>query len=516
MEFSLTRQDRTDPLSKKEMHIYCKGANNKFTFIPMPGFKSKFFGIIVPFGSFMRHMPTTSEKILDLPAGTAHLLEHLIFSRDNSLKNYGTSSQCDPLEELEKSGAELNAYTSHDHTLFYIQSVDNFYESALNLLKTVLSFNTDAIRLENERKVIMQEILLDLENPEEKVYNDIMHNLFSAHPIRDDIAGTKDTLDLIDEEIVNEAYHYYYSPERLNFVVVGDIDETLFLEQTLAELYPTQYIFNNDKDLLYCDNSNGLEKEIEIDSLDQELDAGAFSKFENEQVLSSEFEDKNYGKVIADNINNKLPQFIGALDYPICHIEEDRGSISKVIKVDSEEDFYCIAYRDSYFGQDRRIYGLDIERRKLAAEVVLGILFGSSSKFYEQANREALIDDSYFWQYVCYGDIAYFCLGSYTSDPELLSKSVKEVIEKSLMSDSISIDDFNRRKKMIIGNYIQEQDSIQELGFLMAGFNTKQMDGFHYSSLSRNLCMDDGVSILNDLFNESKCVEIIAESSRND
>lgn len=501
MRYSLTKQNRTDSLTNHERHIYCRGADNKFTFIPMPGFKSKFFAILVPFGAFMHHTPINNEKLLDLPPGTAHFLEHLIFTKSESLRQ-NDLDVC-PLEELEKLVAEVNAYTSYDHTLFYIQTVDNFNLAASYLLQAILNFKSEQSLIDNEKKIIEQEILLDLEEAENKIYDELLRSLFNSHPIKDDIAGSVDDLKLINKEVIDAAYSYYYSKEKLNFIFVGDFDEELILEEILEVLYPNE----DDNAIVTTGDLIDDDKEDRLSFFSEEAETVAT------KVAETEGANINAGSCEAcENIELTFNQaknlFLGSLDYPICHLENDKTFIKKEIEVSGDEEILYLGFKDSFFSKGQRLYGLDIEKRKLAAEIAFGILFGSSSQFYEYCNREALIDDSYFWQYVCYGDVGYFCLGSYTSNADALSTEIKKVISSYLEAELITEENFNRRKKMLIGNYIQEQDSIQDLGYLTARLNTQMMDGFHYSNMSNNLSMAEGLAVLKSVFVDSKLVEI--------
>ena len=88
-------------------------------YIPKLKFSKKFASILVPFGS-VNSSVRFNDEISDFPAGSAHYMEHCIFSKDES---------GGLLARLSSLGASANAYTSNTHTLYYFTSVENFFDS---------------------------------------------------------------------------------------------------------------------------------------------------------------------------------------------------------------------------------------------------------------------------------------------------------------------------------------------------------------------------------------------------
>jgi len=159
-------------------------------------------------------------------SGVAHFLEHLFFK--------GTKKH--PVGEfdriLESKGAIINAATSKDFTHYYITIPSEYFNTALDLHADMLT-NPQIPRkeLEQERKVVLEEISKDLNTPAKKVYNNLNEMMYSHHPYKRKVIGSADVISTIRREEILDFFNNYYTPSNMVTVVVGDIDTSKVIEQ---------------------------------------------------------------------------------------------------------------------------------------------------------------------------------------------------------------------------------------------------------------------------------------------
>ena len=140
----------------------------------------------------------------DANSGVAHFLEHLFFK--------GTKKH--PVGEfdriLESKGAIVNAATSKDFTHYYITIPSEYFETALDLHSDMLT-NPQIPRkeLEKERKVVLEEISKDGNNPSKKVYENLNEMMYSYHPYKRKVIGSADVISTITREEILEFFNNY-------------------------------------------------------------------------------------------------------------------------------------------------------------------------------------------------------------------------------------------------------------------------------------------------------------------
>ena len=131
--------------------------------------------------------------------GVSHFLEHLFFKGST---NHPTG-EFDNI--LESKGAITNAATSKDFTHYYITIPSNYFDLALELHADMLLHPLIPRKeLEKERKVVIEEIAKDETEPQSVVYDNLMEMLYTTHPYKRQVIGTRDIISTIQrEEILN-------------------------------------------------------------------------------------------------------------------------------------------------------------------------------------------------------------------------------------------------------------------------------------------------------------------------
>ena len=154
-----------------------------------------------------------------LPMGTAHFLEHKMFERDPAL--FGGSDSYD--DDFAAVGAESNAYTSHDRTVYYFSCTDNFPEALRALLSMVSELYVTKQSVSRERGIIGEEIRMNTDDPWERCSAGARTALFGRHPLQEEICGTLSSIRRITPAVLREAFDTFYRPDNMILTVCGRV-----------------------------------------------------------------------------------------------------------------------------------------------------------------------------------------------------------------------------------------------------------------------------------------------------
>jgi len=175
----------------------------------MPGFKSLSIGICVRAGT--RH-----EKPRE--AGISHFLEHMVF------KGTEKRTAADITREVERVGGEFNAFTTREYTCFHITLLNRDLELGMEILSDILLGSTfDAEEFEREKKVILQEIAMVEESPEE-ISQDLYYELlYGKHGLGRSILGTENSVRKMRRSDLLRYFRKHYRPDNMIVSVAGDV-----------------------------------------------------------------------------------------------------------------------------------------------------------------------------------------------------------------------------------------------------------------------------------------------------
>jgi predicted Zn-dependent peptidase len=215
-----------NPLTGHVLRTYRHPTGFVVKVLPRPGFSRRFAALTVPYGSIDTSFERAGQKFT-VPDGTAHFLEHCVFSRDDEGGLLG---------RLSALGASANAYTSHTHTLYYFSSVFHFGEGLDMYLDAVLEPYLEPDRVEAERPVILAELDQYLDDPDTVCYVQLLNKMYHDHPVRQDIGGTADSVNTITSEHLKQVWSTFYQPGKLSLTLVGDFDEKEILHRLASRL----------------------------------------------------------------------------------------------------------------------------------------------------------------------------------------------------------------------------------------------------------------------------------------
>ncbi|MBI2651759.1 insulinase family protein [Candidatus Woesearchaeota archaeon] len=151
--------------------------------------------------------------------GISHFLEHMLFEGTKKRKNSRIIAN-----EIEKYGAEFNAYTCGDRTSFFIKIINKHFDIALEILSDMIMNSVfDEKMIEKEKSVIFKEI--NMVNDDAKQYQWILFqkNLFERHPAKNPTYGTKETIKGLSKKTIIDYYFRHYAPNNMVVSVAGNV-----------------------------------------------------------------------------------------------------------------------------------------------------------------------------------------------------------------------------------------------------------------------------------------------------
>lgn len=161
--------------------------------------------------------------------GISHFIEHALF------KGTSTRSAKQIAEELDAVGGQLNAFTTKEYTCFHARVLDEHFRLAVDLLADML-FNSrfEPEDLEREKNVIIEEIKMYEDAPDELVHDIFTGTLWQGHPLGRPIVGTEEVVKSLSRNDLLRFYERHYLTGRMVVAVAGNIRH----EEALAVLAP--------------------------------------------------------------------------------------------------------------------------------------------------------------------------------------------------------------------------------------------------------------------------------------
>ncbi|MGZ3709310.1 MAG: M16 family metallopeptidase [Bdellovibrionota bacterium] len=174
-----------------------------------PQFRSLSMGVWVKVGT--RHERGTE-------AGASHFLEHMLF------KGTERRTALDIAKEVDQVGGEFNAFTAREDTCFHLLLLDRDVNLGIDILgDVILNSQFASEEVERERRVILQEIAMVEESPEELVHDIFFELVYGTHGLGKPILGTERSIRRMKRGEILRFFHKYYRPDQLILSVAGDV-----------------------------------------------------------------------------------------------------------------------------------------------------------------------------------------------------------------------------------------------------------------------------------------------------
>jgi predicted Zn-dependent peptidase len=388
--------------------------------LPKKGYIKKYATYATHFGSVDSRFIVGGEgKELSVPDGVAHFLEHKLFEDEEG----------NAFDRFATLGASSNAFTNFNNTAYLFSSTENFEESLELLLDFVQNPYFTEESVEKEKGIIEQEIRMYEDNPQWRLFFNLLAAMYKEHPVRVDIAGTVESIRQIDKDVLYKCYRTFYHPSNMAVFVVGDVDPERVLDQVEANVSKRNYQPLGEIKRIYPQEPRELEKEYVM----QELVV-------SQPVLNIGFKERDLG------------------------YEGDR-----------------------------------LFKRELVTNLVLDVVFGSSSKLYNELYEEGLIDDEFDAGYVAERDYSHTVVGGETADPNRLFERLVAGI-KQAQNTGISAETFEHYRRKMMGEFLKSFNSLEFIANNFLAYHFRKINFFDYLDVLQNMTLEDVNSRLTDHF----------------
>src|SRR5437762_5328637 len=161
-----------------------------------------------------------------LGAGLSHILEHMLF------KGTKTRSTNEIAQKIQDVGGYINAYTSFDRTVYWIDVPKAGTSVALDILSdTMMNSTLPQEEYAKEQEVIRREFAMTMDDPDRMAGQLLFATAFQRHPYRLPVIGQLEIFNQLTQEDVLRYYKTRYVPNNLTFIVVGDVETEAVYQQ---------------------------------------------------------------------------------------------------------------------------------------------------------------------------------------------------------------------------------------------------------------------------------------------
>ena len=195
-------------------------------------------------------------KIIKVPKGIAHFLEHLKFNQPNGISAH---------EYFSKLGSNINAFTTHDFTAYEVIAANKFNENISYLLDYVQTPHFTKSAVEGEKGIIIEEIKMYDDNPGFKLYSTMNEALFNKDNRKYLVSGTIEEVKKTTVQDLNIVYDTFYHPQNMFMVITGNFNPeeaiTLIKKNQNSKSFP---VYKNPKKIHEKEPNKVKNKYIEI------------------------------------------------------------------------------------------------------------------------------------------------------------------------------------------------------------------------------------------------------------
>lgn len=185
-----------------------------------PEFSMTSCAIGTPFGG-LALKEELNNKIYEFNAGTAHFLEHKLFEDEDN----------DVMNKFSALGANVNAATSYEDTIYYFEKTGEDIDDCLNLLLDfVQELNISKESVDKEKDIIIKEIDMYNDRINSRLVLETFKSLYHKYPLRNDVGGTRESVRNITKEELELAHNINYNPSNMILSIVSPIDPKHIIE----------------------------------------------------------------------------------------------------------------------------------------------------------------------------------------------------------------------------------------------------------------------------------------------
>ena len=189
---------------------------------------------------------TGSRNEPDEKAGITHFLEHMLFKGTEQRSAY------DIAQSMESVGGYLNAFTSTEYTCYYARCLDTKLETALDVLSDMVrNSRFPENELKKEIKVVLEEMKMYRDSPDDFIFEEFTGQIFRDHPIGRPVLGYEKTVSAFTREHLFDYMKARYQPDNLLVAVAGNVehDEVIKLAEQMLNINGDTKTLNEEQPL---------------------------------------------------------------------------------------------------------------------------------------------------------------------------------------------------------------------------------------------------------------------------
>lgn len=404
---------RSSPILREEIHETTLSCGLKTLVVPKPHMTRKVAIMAARYGSIDLSFKPDGREAMTTTPGIAHFLEHQLFKKQDR----------DVLMEFGRFGASSNAFTDYTTTCYYFSCTEQFEPALRLLLDLVFAPYFDESYVAKEKLIIEQELRMYEDQPDHKIYKNLLEILYREHPVRIDIGGTVENIQTISPDLLESCYRMFYNPANTVLVIAGDL-----------QIDPV--VKNADETL----SAGPMKTHPPI---------GRISTLEPAGVVKPH--------VQAEMLVARPRVLVGFKD------------------LDGDSDLLT---------------------RDITMTILLDLLFGRSSPFFNKHYAGGLIDDSFSFSTTMEPSFGFSVVGGETDDPERLRDEIFKEI-RSARRRPMKRTDVERARRKSVGRYIRSFDSSDGAAFFVMTCHMRDIDPFsigkaigriRQSTLEERLC----------------------------
>lgn len=295
----------------------CQTLENGLTIIgeEIPYLKSISLGIWVKAGSIIE----TKEN-----SGVSHFIEHMLF------KGTKNRSSKELAREIDNLGGILNAFTSKECTCFYVKLLDEHIDIGIDVLSDmILNSRFDELDIKKEKSVILEELKMYEDSPDDLVYDLLLENIYKDHSLGMNILGDRQSLKNLKRESILDYYNEYYVPNNSIISICGNFKFEEIVKQ-IEEKFKTWQPKSVDTTTTKPNfNPCIVKKNKDIEQVNLAINLDAIPMTNNREVYALSVVNNVFGGSISSRLFQKIREEKG-LAYSIYSSQtlyEDCGEL---------------------------------------------------------------------------------------------------------------------------------------------------------------------------------------------
>ena len=311
------------------------------------------------------------------------------------------------------------------------------------------------------------------------------------------------------DELMDYVQHPYFTDENVEKEkgIIGQ-------EISMYDDYPDWRVYLNTLEAMYHENPIKIDitGTIEtISKIDKDILYKCYNTFYHPSnmaiVIAGDFKPEELLEEVKRRLIKKEENGEIKRIYP-----EEKEEIVKpetVQKLEVSNPIYTIGLKD--VGKETSNDKNEIVKKHISIEILLNIIFGRSSKLYQDLYNEGIIYGEPSMDYEFGRNYAHVLITGMSSNPRKVYKAFKEKLEE-LKNTGVNKNDFERLKKMIYGNYVREYNDVQDIARMFLSDYFKGICSFDYLEEIESINVEYINQVLKDVFKEEKMVLSIVEN----